>query len=428
MFKIVVLVVFYLFFPVVIIWLCKRWSLLSKIGTIGVAYLTGLIIGSTGILPEGSPQYELALSGRTSIPSNEITTLIDNGTIVSDDAYVNQIAAVQEYIPSIAVIVAFPLLLFSLNLRRWLKLASKGFLSIVLGLIAGLVMVTAGFFIWKDSFPESWKLAGMFEGMYTGGTPNFVAIQVALKVDPTLFVIATTYDIVVGAVLVLFFITIAPRIFTMILPASAGVDPALKVDKDITKETSNPDDFSGMLEKRRIMPLIRALGVAVIIVAMSGGLAFIIQKVFPQINFNAVIILCTTVLGIIASKVKWINSIDKSFQLGMYLILVFALTVSSMADLEKMMKIELKSLIMFITWCYFGSLILHLILAKIFRIDSDNFIITSTALIFSPPFVPLVAKSLKNKDVIVTGITGGIIGLMLGNLIGIPLAYFLQGF
>jgi uncharacterized membrane protein len=72
--------------------------------------------------------------------------------------------------------------------------------------------------------------------------------------------------------------------------------------------------------------------------------------------------------------------------------------------------------------------LLHLILAKIFRIDADNFLITSTALIFSPPFVPLVAKSLKNKDLIVTGITGGIIGLMLGNLIGIPLAYFLRNF
>jgi uncharacterized membrane protein len=99
-----------------------------------------------------------------------------------------------------------------------------------------------------------------------------------------------------------------------------------------------------------------------------------------------------------------------------------------MADLETMMKIELKSLIFFISWCYFGSLFLHLILAKIFRIDADNFLITSTALIFSPPFVPLVAKKLKNKDVIVTGIAGGILGLMLGNLIGIPLAYFLQRF
>ncbi len=427
MVTIILLVIFYLFFPIVIIWLCKKWSLLKKIGTIGVAYLVGLFIGSIGILPEGSPQYKLTLSGRTSLPTSEITSLIDKGTIDGDDEYVNQIATVQEYIPSMAVIIAFPLLLFSMNIRRWLKFASKGFLSIVLGLVAGLVMVTAGFFIWKDTFPESWKLAGMFEGMYTGGTPNFVAMQVALKVDPTLFVIATTYDIVVGSVLVIFFITIAPGIFKFILPRAA-IRKADIPATEINKEALDPDDFSGMLQKSTLLPLFKALGIAILIVALAGGIASVIRMILPGINFNAIIILATTVLGIIASNIQRINKIGKSFQLGMYLILVFALTVSSMADLETMMKIELKSLILFISWCYFGSLILHLILAKIFRIDSDNFIITSVALIFSPPFVPLVAKYLDNKDVIVTGITGGILGLMLGNLIGIPLAYFLQRF
>ncbi|MGE5419352.1 MAG: DUF819 family protein [Chloroflexota bacterium] len=425
MVRIVFLVLFYLLFPVAIIWICRKWTLLQKIGTIGVAYLIGLFIGSIGLFPDKSPQYELALAGRSSIPSTEIATLIDNGTLTGDDEYVNQIATVQEMIPSIAVIIAFPLLLFSLNIRQWLRYASKGFLSIVLGLIAGLVMVTAGFFIWKDTFPESWKLAGMFEGMYTGGTPNFVAIQVALKVDPNLFVIATTYDIVVGAVLVLFFITIAPKIFRLILPLSAKKET---VRSEIDIRSTDPDDFNGILEKKKFFPLLKALGVAVLIVALSAGLAFVVKKIFPAANFNAIIILSVTLLGIGASLIRQINGIEKSFQLGMYLILVFALTVSSMADFDKIIRIEMKDLILFITWCYFGSMILHLILARIFSIDADNFLITSTALIFSPPFVPLVAKSLDNKDVIVTGLTGGIIGLMLGNLIGIPLAYFLQQF
>jgi uncharacterized membrane protein len=423
--KITLLVLFYLLFPFAIIWLCRKWSLLQKIGTIGVAYLIGLFIGSVGVFPEKSPQYEFALAGRASIPSSELSTLVDNGTLTEEDEYINQIATVQEMIPSIAVIIAFPLLLFSLNIRRWFRFASKGFLSIILGLISGLVMVTAGFFIWKDSFPESWKLAGMFEGMYTGGTPNFVAIQVALKVDPNLFVIATTYDIVVGAVLVLFFITIAPKIFRFILPT-----PEVKASTASEAEIKamDPDDFTGMLEKKKLLPLLKALGVALAIVALSAGIASGLKMIFPSVNFNAMIILSVTILGIAGSLIKQISGIEKSFQLGMYLILVFALTVASMADLDKIMRIEMTELIMFISWCYFGSMILHLILARIFSIDADNFLITSTALIFSPPFVPLVAKSLNNKDVIVTGLTGGIIGLMLGNLIGIPLAYFLQGF
>jgi uncharacterized membrane protein len=113
--------------------------------------------------------------------------------------------------------------------------------------------------------------------------------------------------------------------------------------------------------------------------------------------------------------------------MGMYLILIFSLTVASMADLRTMFSIGMLNLILFITWVYFGSLFLHLILAKIFRIDADNFLIVATAYIFSPPFVPLVASALKNKDVIITGITGGILGYILGNYFGVILAYFLKG-
>ena len=35
---------------------------------------------------------------------------------------------------------------------------------------------------------------------------------------------------------------------------------------------------------------------------------------------------------------------------------------------------------------------------------------------------------LKNKDVIITGITVGIIGYVIGNYLGVGLGYFLKGF
>lgn len=424
MIKLILLVVFYLTFPLLIIYLCKKWSILQKLGTIVFAYLFGLILGSSGIFPEGSDQYKLALQGRAALPGAELEQLISNGTIAVEDKFVNQIASVQDLIPTIVVPLAFPLLLFSLNIKRWLKYARKGFISVALALVAGLVMVTAGFFIWKDTIPESWKLAGMFEGIYTGGTPNFVAIKMALNVDPNLFVIVSTYDMVIGAGLVLFFITIAPRIFRFILPKFSE-EKGISVEAgEIAKETENLDDFSGMLNKKTLLPLLKALGISVIIFALSGGLSLAL----PMLPQMVVVILSITTLAILASLIKPLNRIEKTFQLGMYLILIFSLTVASMADLKSMFGIGMLNLILFITWCYFGSLILHLILAKIFRIDADNFLITATAFIFSPPFVPLVANALKNKDVIVTGITGGIIGYILGNYFGVALAYFLKGF
>jgi uncharacterized membrane protein len=424
MIKIFFLVLFYFLFPVVIIYLCKKWSFLQKIGSIVLAYGFGLFIGSIGIFPRGSDGYKLALQGRSSLPKTELESLISNGKATENDVYVNQIATVQDIIPSVVVPLAFPLLLFSLNIKRWLRYARKGFISVFLALLAGVVMVTAGFFIWKDSIPESWKLAGMFEGIYAGGTPNFVAIKMALNVDANLFVIVSTYDMIVGAFLVLFFITIAPGIFRYILPPFVASKGIRGDEAEILSQTENLEDYSGMLKKGVFLPLLGALGLSVLIFAFSGGLALLLNK----LPMMVVVILSITTIGLLFSLSKSINKIQKTFQLGMYLILVFSLTIASMANIRTMFGTGMMNLILFITWCYFGSLILHIILAKIFRIDADNFLITSAAFIFSPPFVPLVANALKNKDVIVTGITGGIIGYIVGNYLGVALAYFLKGF
>jgi uncharacterized membrane protein len=426
MIKMILLVLFYFLFPLVIIFLCKKWSFLQKFGTIVLAYLFGLIIGTAGVFPRGSEGYRLALQGEQVLKKPVLEALIAEGKAVPGDIMVNNIAGIQNNIYIVALLVAFPLLLFSLNLKRWLKYAKKGFLSVGLALVSGIIMVTAGFFIWKNAFPDAWKLAGMFEGIYTGGSPNFAALKLILNVDADRFVVLFTYDTIVGAVLVLFFVTIAPRIFRAILPKFEEKN-GIAVDAELVKrETEGLDDFSGMLKKGTFFPLLKALGLSVVIAGIGASLYFLVP-VEEQYRM-AVMVLSITTIGILASLIKSVNKIKKTFQLGMYLILVFSLTVASTSDLRTMFGKGMLDLILFISWCYFGSLFLHLLLAKIFRIDADNFLITATAFVFSPPFVPLVANALKNKDVIVTGITGGVIGYLLGNYFGFTLAYFLQRF
>jgi len=424
--KLIILVFFYITFPLVIIQMCKRWSICKKAGCIVLAYGFGLLLGNVGILPKGSDSLRSYLHGEPSLPKAEIQMLISQGKIEESDYWANQVASVQDSL-TMLVALAFPLMLFSLNIKRWLRYASKGFLSVILALIAGPVMVTLGFLIFKNLIPEAWRMAGMFVGIYTGGTPNFIALSLALDVDANLFLVASTYDIVVGAFLVLFFLTLAPKLFRLILPPFKYKGNETESDL-VINETEDLEDFSGMLQRKKILPLLLALVLSIVICVISIGVGELLKKPLPNFPNMAVIILTITTLGILASSIKRLNRIEKTFQLGLYLIIIFSLAVSSMADLRTMFNIGMLNLILFITWVYFGSLLLHLILAKIFRIDSDNFLITATAYIFSPPYVPLVASALKNKDVIVTGITGGIIGYVLGNYFGVMLAYFLKGF
>jgi uncharacterized membrane protein len=426
MFRIAILVLFYFTFPLIIIYLCKKWPFLKKLGSIVLAYAFGLLIGSIGVLPKGSSGYHHALQGRAAIPRAELETLVSQGKANENDYYVNQIAQTQDMIPSIVIPLAFPLLLFSLNIRKWLRYAKKGLISVCLALLSGLIMVPVGYFIFKNSIPESWKLAGMFVGIYAGGTPNFVALKLALNVDSSLFIIVSTYDMIVGAVLILFFITIAPKLFRLILPPFQKIPDHIQAisDTNFAEIETDYEDYSGMFTKGKILPLLSAFGLSVIIFAVSFGISLLL----PGIPQMVVVILSITTFAILASLIKSVNTIEKTFQLGMYLIVVFSLAVASMADLKTMFGLGMLNLILFISWCYFGSLILHLVLSIIFRVDADNFVITSAAFIFSTPFVPMVAGALKNKEIIITGITGGIIGYIVGNYVGIALAYFLKGF
>ena len=141
----------------------------------------------------------------------------------------------------------------------------------------------------------------------------------------------------------------------------------------------------------------------------------------------AVVILTITTLGILFSLIPYVNKIKKTFQTGMYLIIVFCLVVSSMADLRGMINVEYLDLLLYVALVYFGSLFIHILLSMIFRLDADTVIITSTAMIYSPPFVPVVAAALKNRDIIISGLTTGIIGYVVGNYLGIFTGFLLGG-
>jgi uncharacterized membrane protein len=103
----------------------------------------------------------------------------------------------------------------------------------------------------------------------------------------------------------------------------------------------------------------------------------------------------------------------------MYLIIAFSLVVSSMANLSNMFQIEFLQLFLYVFYVVFGSIAIHVGLAHFFKVDADTTIISITALTYSPPFVPAVAGALKNKDVIISGLTIGILGYAFGTYLGI---------
>lgn len=388
----VFLVLLFLAIPVLILYLCERYKWMNKIGAILWAYAVGLLLRILDIVPPTSMEPVVAMSEMT----------------------------IPQWISELTIPLALPLLLFSLDFRKWLKHVKKTFLSMVLAFISVISMVILGFFIFGPRLDDSWMISGLLTGVYTGGTPNMAAIKTALHVDHNTFILTHTYDMFISLIWFIFIITIGQRVLNLVLPRSKPIMDR-KVNTDEV-DISEMDSYKGIFRKKILIPLLAALGLSVLIFGAGYG----IMNFFPENAQTPVIILFITTAAIVVSFIKKVNQIKKSFQLGMYLIIVFSMAVASMADIQNLVNISTE-LFLYVALAVWGSLIIHILLSIIFKVDTDTVIITSTALAFSPPFVPVVAGALKNKDVIITGLTVGIIGYALGNYLGVSLAYLLRG-
>lgn len=417
------LILFYLLTPLLILYLCHKSKTLQKIGAIIIAYGFGLTIGNIGIFPRASQALRQLLIGKSCLPATEAQQLFDNGVITQSDMIFNNLASTQDLLMTIVIPLSIPLLLFSLNIRSSLKTMKHAILSTFIAILSLIITLVIGHLLFSSSITESWKVSGMMAGLYTGGTPNLVALGTALNVDPTVFVLTNTYDLIISSVFLLFFITIAQQLMNKILPHFNGKGKRRKA-KEIIKESKGKDNFIDYARWDITLPLLGAFGLSILIFAIGGGLSLLVPKDMQM----AVVILTITTLAILLGLIPRINKIQKTFELGIYLILVFSLVVSSMADFSNIFRIEYLNLFLYVFIAVFGSMLIHVFFSWIFKIDTDTTIITITALSMSPPFVPVVAGALKNKEIIVTGITIGVFGYAIGNYLGIAIAYFLKAF
>lgn len=372
------MIVFFLLTPVLVILLEQRFKIVKKIGGVLICYILGALVGNLGLLP--------------------------------GEAYVYQ-----DWFTRLTVPLALPMILFSMDVKKWLKMARSAIASLILGLVTVVLMIFVGYWVFKDSIPEIWKVSGMLTAVYTGGTPNMAAMKTALNVDTELYLMTHTYEVALGAIYLIFILSVGQRVFLLWLPPFKSPESGKIINV-------NPEDdfesYTGYFKRKTFFPVTGAFGLSVLIFGVSYGLSLL----FPESFSTAATILLITTFGIIFSFVPKIKNIQKTFQTGMYFILIFSLVVSSMADIRQLVNISF-NLFWYVGLAMFGSHILHAFLAKFFKVDADTVIISGSALICSPPFVPVVAGALKNREVILTGLIVGIVGYAVGNYLGVIIAY-----
>jgi uncharacterized membrane protein len=337
-------------------------------------------------------------------------------------------------IATAAVLVSIPLMLFSLNLRSIGRSAGKAVLGIVLAGVAILLTVTAAYGLFGDSVSDFPGVAGLLVAVYTGGTPNLAAIRTATGIDNDLYLAVHAGDVFIGAIYVLFMITVAKRVLGIFLkspdPPDAGDHSAGNRAEDLTEETrivsqsAASESFpliTDVLKNNPLKPILAAIGLCIAIVGASAGASLL----FPSEIQTVIVILLLTTLSIIASFFPRVRNIRGSFEIGEYAILIFALAAGAMGDFSRILSTS-PMIFLIVAFAIFVSLIIHVLLSRIFGLDVDTMIISSTAAICSPPFIGVVATAIGNRRVVAPGIAAGILGYAMGNYLGIAVVQILR--
>ncbi len=364
----------------------QKIRLTSWIGTIGTAYFAGIMIAII--------IYVLNLLGFNASINTEI------GEIVSH----------------ISITLAIPLLLFGANIKAARKLSKKVLASFTSLLISVTIVTILVNYLFARNMDNGSVISAMAVGMYTGGTPNFNAIGQMFFLDNSTIALANLSDMIIGGIFYFFLLTIAKPFFKLFLkPSNDGYQ---KENIEI-ENTENYDTEHFKFSK----DLVKAIGISFLGVLASAILGILLWIILGAEDGRMndylvpVMLIGVTVYGIVLSLTTKLHEVKYTNVTGQYAILVFSFALASSLDLTQIGTI-IGPIMIILGSITIGTAILHLIISFFIKTDVDCMIVTLTAGIYGPAFVPAITKQIKNDDLTVPGLIMGSVGYALGTFLG----------
>ena len=397
----------YVLIPIIIIAVFKRKAWMQRMGTVVAAYTAGLLLAVTGLSHQQPDSMEELIFSQW-----------------------------QTILMNITVPLAIPLMLFNCDFKLWTKALPKTILALAAGILAVLLAVFSGLWVFQGKdIPQMQRIAAMLTGMYTGGTMNFNALGTLLHIDKTLMGLILAFDMLLTAPLLFSILVGGYKITRHYLPFADETTPVLRQkQKTMPAPVLEVEDYNEIFTYSHFPKVLLALALSFLFFAISVGIAYLLWKVgFIPANAEEpekpviselVVILVITTLSIVASFFEQVRRLPKTFETGMFFILIFSVILASMFDWHAISG-HTWSIAMFMLWILLGSILLHFFFCRILRVSGDLYTISLTALLCSPPFVPPVVGALGNKKVLISGIVIGLVGYAVGTYLGVAVAWII---
>lgn len=391
----------FLAFPAILIFLGLRSAWVDRLGLVLLCFASGILLNSIANMTGAAEAF-------------------------------NALQALQTQLTELCIALALPLLVMSIDLHAAVRHASQTLKATCLAFLSVLVTSFGLSFLFADSIDQLWQVAGLAVGAYTGGGPNMAAINTAIEGDQAVFVRMTSYDIFLSAMYLLFAISIAKPLFRKLLPEFEQPKTTDAATDRIVRQAANEDldnsfehlgeensaSYAEITHKQHFFSAISSIVIAIIVLGLSVSIA----SMLPDSLRSAGTIILITSLGMLASLIPAVRKLKISFRLGMYLVLVFCFTMGSMTNLSLLANLDM-ALFAYIGLMLIIALLMHALLCRAFKVDVDTFLVTASASIMSVPFIPVIVGALRNPALLVPGFAAAIIGYVIGNYLGIAVAF-----
>jgi len=312
--------------------------------------------------------------------------------------------------------ISIPMLLFSSNLLKIVKESGKLLLAYIIGAI-GIVLGCFLAFSLIDLGEDAGNTAGVIAATLIGGSVNFIAAAESLNFSTNpMFTATIAVDNLVSNLYTLFlFLTPSLMFLARFFVKPKKENQVEGTDKD------NKTEYPITIERIAVSVFIAAL-----IAGTGNFLAPYLQNlIHTELNLS---ILLITLLAVLAANLfpKHLKALENTaFSVGIWMMYIFLAVIGAATNIHQIFNIGPAILGFYITIMVFHFVFL-LALAKLFKLDVYEVVISSAANIMGPSVAAPMAASMGQKKLITPGILVGILGYIIGTFIGVSIAVFLS--
>ena len=343
-----------------------------------------------------------------------VLTVVVIGIILSNTHIVPISHDLYDGLSMYCVQAAVSICLLSMNVTELRKLNREPVIALVSAIFSVCVVAIGLGIIFAPRMVEGWKVAGMFVGTYTGGTPNLTAIATGVDCSRETLAAANAADYVVS---------------TPLMIAMFAAPAVMKASKKWNKLW--PYQFAKEeLDEGESKPLMSdkewSIKDIAWLLTIGFGVAWfatlIAQQIFPDSFWKAGRLLLVTTSSICLAQLKPVKKLRGNLDLGLFISLCFLATIGFAVDLQQFFGSAL-IMTLYVFFMLIGCTLLHFLICRLLKVKYEYVLLSMVGCIVDGPTAALTAGGAEWRSLINVGLIMGCIAGACGNYVGIFVSY-----